>query len=485
MKKIILWIIISTIWLFWLSFAENFLNLWDFLTVYFEWIGQEVPESWQYIEVKYDNVRRNSELYKSLQKWIYMDIFPNIKWQLPIEEYLTQEKVVWLLNIKDNRKFNYKRWEKINLDWTKYMIYQWDKINVSNDKKEIINKVFKDIQQKLDENYIYPKEINQNQMDYWAIQWYIDAINDPYTVFFPPKEAKNFDDSLNGSFEWIWAYIDMIRPWIIIISSPLKNSPAEKYWVKAWDIIVKVWNHKITKDTSTQELVDWIKWPAWTFVDITVKRWDQEKILKIKREKIILPNIEYELMEWWNCYVSINQFNSKSRNQFKKAINYFQDKSCEKYIFDVRNNPGGVLDDVWYILNYFVPDGKSTVNIKYKNIELEMVSNNSTPKLSDENIVVLINWGSASASEIFAGVIKDYLPNSILLGTKSFGKGSVQNLVEYTDGSMFKYTVAKRFTGRSKTNIDLQWIEPDLKLEDDIETEMDEVLEVAKIYKFR
>ncbi len=485
MKKSLILLLFSFIWFLGTSFANNFLTLWDFLTVYFEWISQKVPESWEYIDIKYDNVKKNSELYKSLQKWIYMNLFPNINWELPIDRYLTQEKVVLLLNIKDNRKFNYEKWERIDLDWTKYIISQWKKINISEDKEKTIENVFEDIKEKLNRNYIYPKEINQNQMDYWAIQWYIDAINDPYTVFFPPKEAKNFEDTLEWEFEWIWAYIEMLKPWVIIISAPIKNSPAEKYWAKAWDIIIKVWNHEIKKNTSTQELVDWIKWPAWTFVDITVKRWDQEKILKIKREKIILPNIEYEILEWWNCYTSINQFNSKSRSQFKKAINYFQDKKCEKYIFDVRNNPWWVLDDVWHMLNYFIPDWESAVKIKYRNMELEMLANGYTQKLYNKNIIVLINWGSASASEIFAWVIKDYVPNSILLWTKSFGKWSVQNLVEYTDGSMFKYTVAKRFTGKSKKNIDLEWIEPDLKLEDNIETQMDEVLEVAKIYKFK
>lgn len=485
MKKIILSIIVSAVWILWISTAWNFLTLGDFLTIYFEWIGSEIPESWKYINVKYNNVSKNSELYKSLQKWIYMNMFPNIDWDLPINEYLTQEKMVWLLKFKDNRNFEYKKWEKINLEWIKDMVYEWSKINVTEDKINITDKIFDDIKNKLKENYIYPNNMNENQMKYWAIQWYIDAINDTYTVYFPPEEAKTFEESLDWTFEWIGAYIDMTKPWVIIITSPIKDSPAEKYWAKAWDIILKVWNNELKKDTSVTELINWIKWPSGTYVNILVKRAYQEKLLKIKRWKISLPNIEYELLDWGNCYVSINQFNRQSRYQFKEAINYFENKECKKYIFDVRNNPGWVLDDVWYMLNYFVPTWDTAVLVKYKDDEWKMIASNKTQKLIDQNIIVLINWWSASASEIFAWVIKDYVKNSILLGTKSFGKWSVQNLLEYTDGSMLKYTIAKRYTWKSERNIDLEWIEPDLELEDNIKTEMDEVLEVAKIYNFK
>jgi carboxyl-terminal processing protease len=137
------------------------------------------------------------------------------------------------------------------------------------------------------------------------------------------------------------------------------------------------------------------------------------------------------------------------------------------------------------ILDYFVPWWEAIATIKYKNMEQDIVARNNTKKLLDKNMIVLINKGSASASEIFAGVVKDYVKNTILLWTKTFGKGSVQSLVEYTDGSMLKYTVAKRFTGWSKKNINLEWISPDLKLEDDPKTARDEILEVAKVYKFR
>jgi len=333
MKKILITLLVAWLSFVSLSFAENFLNLWDFLTIYFEWVSEEIPESWEYIGVKYQDINENSELYRSLQKWIYLDIFPNIEWELPVTEYLSQEKVVWLLNIKQKINFNHTKWEKVTSEWTNYMIQQWQKINVSSNRKDVTEKIFENLKLKLKDNYIYPREINQRHMEYWAIQWYIDAIDDKYTVFFPPEKAKIFDDSLNGSFEWIGAYIDMIKPGVIIIAAPLKDSPAEKYGAKAGDIILKAGDNEVTKKTSKKELISWIKWPEWTYINILVKRWNQEKLLKIKRWKIILPNIEYEVLEWNNCYVSINQFNWQSRSQFRDAMTAFETQECEKYIF--------------------------------------------------------------------------------------------------------------------------------------------------------
>ncbi|HRX63740.1 MAG TPA: S41 family peptidase [Candidatus Absconditabacterales bacterium] len=467
-----------------ISSAQNFLNFGEFLTVYFEGISEDVPNTWKYIDVEYDNVRKGTALYQSLQKGIYMDLFPNLDQDLPTDKYLTQDFVTKFLSTKTDNKFNAEKGEKIDTERTKYMIEQSKKSSVGNTRSQIGQNLLNDIIDRLDENYIYPNDISSTKLEYGAIQGYVEAIGDPYTVFFPPKEAKNFEDSLEGEFEGIGAYIEMLKPGVIIISAPIKNSPAEKYGAKAGDVILKVGNNEVDENTSMTDLVNWIKGPSGTFVDIEVLRDGEIKELKIKRDKIVLPNIEYELLDGGNCYMSINQFNVQSRAQFRDAINYFEENNCSKYIFDVRNNPGGGLEDVSYMLDYFVPSSKNIAMIKYKNNESTIQASSLTRKVMDKDVIVLINGGSASASEIFAGVIKDYVEDSLLLGTKTFGKGSVQNLIEYTDGSMFKYTTAKWYTGLSKKNIDGEGIKPDLKLEDNPDTEMDEVLEVAKIYKF-
>lgn len=146
-----------------------------------------------------------------------------------------------------------------------------------------------------------------------------------------------------------------------------------------------------------------------------------------------------------------------------------KDTSGGKLIIDLRNNPGGSLDEVASMLNYFVPKGQSVVHIKYKNTVSDMQSEGQNLiDLSKRKIVILINEGSASASEIMTGTIKDYLGDNVrIVGEKSYGKGSVQSLDAYTDGSSFKYTIAKWFTGKTQTGIDGTGIKPDIEVKFD------------------
>ena len=485
MKKIFLSFVILIFGLVSFSFAERVLNMWEFLTIYFEWISKDIPESWKYIDVKYKNIGRSTPLYQSLQKGIYLDIFPNLNQELAKEKIIKQEHVVKLLQAKIKKDFKFEKWKDITVDWTKYMIDYTQKEYVWNKWLETAQLILDDVISRLDQEYIFEKNFDKEKLWYGAIKWYVDALWDPYTVFMTPSEAKTFGEDLEWSFEWIGAQLEMKWDWNFVIISPLKNSPAEKYWVLAWDIILKVDDKEVKNNTSLNELISWIKWPAETFVKLNIKRGNEIKILNIKRWKIILANVDHELLEWLNCYISIAQFNYQTMIQFKNAINFFENKKCDKYIMDVRNNPGWDLNVVSNMLDYFVSPWETIATIKYKNMEQDIVASNNTKKILDKNMIVLINKGSASASEIFAWVIKDYVKNTILLWTQTFGKWSVQSVVEYTDGSMLKYTVAKRFTGWSKKNINLEWISPDLRLEDDPKTARDEVLDVAKIYKFK
>lgn len=484
MKKVILWFFLSLFIFSSFSFAEKVLNMWEFLTVYFEGISQDMPESWKYIDVKYQNVKKNTPLYQSLQKGIYLDVFPNLSLELPWDKILKQEHMAKLLQAKTKKEFQYEKWKEINIERTKYMIEYSRKEYVGNRWLDSAQLILDYIIDRLNENYIFDKEIKNEELWYGAIKWYVDALWDPYTTFMPPNEAKVFGEELLWSFEWIGAQVEMKGAWIFVIVSPLKNSPAEKYWLKAGDIIVKVGNNLVGKNTNLTELVSWIKWPEWSFIRIDVKRNDEIRSLNIKREKIVLKNVEYELLSWQNCYIDIAQFNHQSAIQFYDAINFFENKSCNKYIMDLRNNPGGDLNVVTSILDYFVAWEEAIVTIKYKNFEENILANKNTKKIGDKNTIVLINEWSASASEVFAGVIKDYVKNSILLGKQSFGKWSVQSVIEYTDGSMLKYTIAKRLTGKSKTNIDWKWLKPDIEI-DSNNSLKDEILEFAKNYKFK
>lgn len=467
----------------WISNAQDFLTLGEFLTIYWYGISQNIDNNWEWMKLKFDWLKKDSDIYKAIQKAVYMGYLPDMNVELPLSTYLTKNQTIKLLKVYNEWFSGYQNEEMVDTKWTIKLIESISN-NIEKKQKEIESKIFQDIQNKLKENYIYQDKLDQSNKNN-SIKDYIQDLKDDYTVFFPKNNAKEFTDSVNGKFEWIWAYIDELEPWKIIIESPIKWSPAEKSWLKAWDIILQVDNNIVNSGTSLSALINRVKWPAETYVKILIKRWNNDLSFKIKRWKIVVPNVEYKILEWNNCYMLINQFNQQSRMEFWEGIDFFGENSCDKYIFDVRNNPWWVLEDVWYMVNHFVPNEEIWISIKYKDKIVNMVANDETKKLFDKNIIVLINEWTASASEIFTLSIRDYVKNNIILWIKSFGKWSVQNLTEYSDWSILKYTVAKRYSGKSQTNIDKVWIIPDYKILDNVNTKEDELLEVAKMYKFK
>lgn len=201
-----------------------------------------------------------------------------------------------------------------------------------------------------------------------------------------------------------------------------------------------------------------------------VKRDAGEFDFTITRAKITINYVEYKKLDTGDQYIKITTFGAGVKDAFVQTLTAIsKDPSSGKIIIDLRNNPGGSLDEVAAMLNYFVPKGQSVVHIKYKNTVSEMQSEGQDLiDLSRRKIIILINGGSASASEIMTGTIKDYLGENVrIVGEKSYGKGSVQSLDTYTDGSSFKYTIAKWFTGRTQTGIDGVGIKPDIEVKFD------------------
>jgi carboxyl-terminal processing protease len=224
-----------------------------------------------------------------------------------------------------------------------------------------------------------------------------------------------------------------------------------------------------------------IKWPKWTAVKLKVRRWDKEIDFTVTREKIIVENIESKILNNNYCYMAIHMFSFWIDRDFD--LNIWKLKDCTKYVFDVRNNPGWWLKEVSDMLWYFVPTWETTVSIKdrYGTEDLKAINK---PFKINKNVIVLINWWSASASEIFAWTIKDYIPGTLLIWEKTFGKWSVQNIIDYVDGSMLKYTQAKRYTWKSKRNIDKEGIDSDIKIKDNPDTTNDEILDSIQKLNF-
>lgn len=278
-----------------------------------------------------------------------------------------------------------------------------------------------------------------------AIEGLAASYGDPYTVFFPPVEAKAFAETISGSFGGVGMEIG-VKDGILIVVAPLKGTPAEAAGIKAGDQIITI-DGKSTDGLSVDKAVGQIRGPIGTTVDITVVRGGKPLDIKIVRATIQVPETEDGLDEKSGVYhIALYEFTSNSANLFDQAFERFKNSGSRKLVIDLRGNPGGYLDSSVDIASHFLPKGANIVTEDFGGKE----ENNVHTSLgyfdvpSGTKIVVLIDGGSASASEILAGALKDNRA-ATLIGTKSFGKGSVQTLLDLGGGSL-KVTVARWIT---------------------------------------
>lgn len=357
-----------------------------------------------------------------------------------------------------------------------------EKISGIENKKSQINDVdfavFWDTWKKIEEKYVDRKHINKEDMVFGAISGMVDSLGDPYTTFFKPEPAKIFKEDVNGSFSGIGAEIGF-RKGVLTIISPLKDSPAENAGIKTGDIIVKV-DDKTTMDMSLEEAVSNIRGKKGTDVILTIAREDGDefKEITITRNTIKIPTIEKELKNEKVGYIKLYNFTGNASNEFKNSIRALLADGADKFIIDLRNNPGGFLDAAIDTASTVVPRGEI--------ITIESFGNGKGQKeyrsrgyslLENIPLVVLINEGSASASEIFAGAVKG--KNKVkIVGKKSFGKGSVQEVVDITEDTFLKVTIAKWLTPDG-ASIQDGGITPDVE----VDILKDEVKEDAQLNK--
>lgn len=468
MKKYLI-VLLSLFCYFWFSIAAN-LNLNDFLTIYFEWVNVKLKQNsdldiWlnrEKINVKYTNVQKNTNLYKALQKGIYLWLFPNTSTELPLDKYITQDVFIQLQKTQSEINIRYNKWNLIDSDWIKTAVD--DTVSYLIKKYKNIDSILEDVKYRLENESLYWTSVNFNNCS--SISWCMWLIKDDFMEYYTPDEAKNLYEDLEWHFVWIWAYIGTDWSWLFWISDLMAGWPAEKAGLLPWDIFVQIDNHYVTKNSNTTEISNWIKWKEWSNVIIKVKRWEALLTFTIKRESIILSNVEYEIL-WWNvCYMDINQFNSTSLTQFQAWIRNFVMNWCDVFMFDLRDNAWWELSTVVNMLNNFVEADSTIVEMKYANMTQDIVADSFSKKLNKKTVIVFGNWWTASASEIFLWAIKDYVKKSFFLWTKTYWKGTAQAVVDYEDGSALKYTVAKWYTGKSKTSIDWIWFSPDIVLRD-------------------
>ena len=347
--------------------------------------------------------------------------------------------------------------------------------------------LFWDAYNKLRQNFISPEKIDNQKILYGAIAGMTKSLGDPYTDFFNPDQAKMFNQDLLGSFEGIGVEVGTKKEQLTVIA-PLKGTPGDKAGLKAGDLIIKI-NSKNTSDMSEQEAVNNIRGKKGTEVILTIFRdgWNQTKEIKIIRDTIKVNSIDWELKDGDIAYISIHQFDQSLSADFKKISFQILDSPAKKIILDLRNNPGGYLEVSQDIASWFLKSGQVvTIEDFGKNKNSQQYKAQGNNIFVDYPMVILINKGAASAAEILAGALRDNR-NIQLVGEKSFGKGSVQKLVELNDGESFiKITIAKWLTpkGNSISEVGLS---PDVKiditdndLKVDKDSQLDKAIEIIK-----
>ena len=342
--------------------------------------------------------------------------------------------------------------------------------------------IFWEVWQKIKDNYLRDKEINDQQMTYGAVRGMVDSLKDPYTIFLPPDDAKKFQEDLSGDFGGIGAEIG-IRNDILTVIAPLKNSPSEKAGLRAGDKILKI-GDKGTDGMNINEAVKIIRGPKGTEIALTILRNgdDKTKEIKIIRNTIQVPTAEWKVVGNNLVHLQLFNFNENAPQKFFETIKEIQEKAPETkgIILDVRNNPGGFLEAAINIAGWFLPPDSVVATEEFRSGKKDIFKTSGNGTFKEFPVIVLINQGSASASEILAGALRD--GRSIkLIGEKTFGKGTVQELQQLSGGSNLKITVAHWLLPKGDL-IDKNGIKPDfeVKISDkDIEAKKDTQLEKA------
>lgn len=347
----------------------------------------------------------------------------------------------------------------------------------------------------LEEKYVGATTTSNQDKIYGAMQGLVDSLGDPYTVYFPPEEAEMFESDLSGSFGGVGMEVGK-KDNILTVIAPLKDSPAEKAGIKTGDKILKI-NDEITNDMSVDKAVKLIRGPKGSIIRLTIitSGSSNPKEVSITRDTIVVPTIQTEikpgspttdsstgLRKDGIFVVRLFSFTATSPTLFRNALRDFIKSGSHKLVLDLRGNPGGYLDAAVDMASWFLPAGKVIVT--------EDFGKNSSPKayrskgynVFNDNLkmIILVDGGSASASEILAGALKEHKVAQ-LVGTKTFGKGSVQELVKITQDTSLKVTIARWLTPNG-INLSKNGLEPDFVVEvtqKDIEIKKDAQMEKA------
>lgn len=332
----------------------------------------------------------------------------------------------------------------------------------------------------LKEKHVDNSKLDAQKLVYGAINGMLKATDDPYSNFFDPKQSKDFSESIGGSFDGIGVELG-IKDGILTVVAPLDGSPAQKAGIRSGDKILKV-GGKAIADLTSDEAIGLIRGKKGTKVIITVLHQGENdtKDIEVLRDTIEVRSVDVSFKDGDIAYLRISQFSENTDKEFDTAMNKIIAQKSKGIILDLRDDPGGLLDKAVNIASRMIPEKQVVVSEENNVGKKDSLYTLGGDKLSSIPVVVLINQGSASASEILAGALKDDR-QSVLVGEKSFGKGCVQELISLPGGSSVKITVAKWLTPHGDYIMD-KGISPDYEVsltKDDFENKRDPQLDKA------
>ncbi|MFV0577384.1 MAG: S41 family peptidase [Fusobacterium ulcerans] len=324
-------------------------------------------------------------------------------------------------------------------------------------------KELSDIMDILNENYVGEKKIDKKILLQGAVKGMLESLDDPHSNYFTKSELESFKEDLKGTYVGVGMVVQKRVNEPLTVVSPIEDGPAFKVGVKPKDKIIAI-DGEATYKLTSEESVKKLKGEPNTKVKVTVYReaTKETKDIEIERAVVELKYVKHRMLDDKIGYLRLTQFGENVYPDVKKAMEDLQKNNMKALVFDLRSNPGGALDQAIKISSMFLKEGR-VVSVKSKE-GAEQVSNREGKYYGDFPLVILINGGSASASEIVAGAIKDN-KRGILVGEKSFGKGSVQTLIPLPDGDGMKLTIAKYYTP-SGISIHGKGIEPDVVVEE-------------------
>tara|TARA_B100001250_G_scaffold246324_1_gene211775 strand:+ start:333 stop:1472 length:1140 start_codon:yes stop_codon:yes gene_type:complete len=334
--------------------------------------------------------------------------------------------------------------------------------STSNAENDIYKKIdlFSEVLEKINKEYV--EDVNQSDAMDAAINGVLQSL-DPYSAYMSPELFENMQTETSGEFGGLGIEVGMEHG-VVKVISPLDNSPASRVGVKAGDYIVKI-NDIQVQGKSLSEAVDIMRGPVGSDIEITVRRRGVKKALTftITREIIKIASVKSRIIDKKTGYLRLTSFNENSADQIKKEIKKFKKNSYIKnYILDLRNNPGGLLSQAIKITDFFLDNGEIVSTKSKRKRENRKWFAKKGDILKNETIIVLINYGSASAAEIVAGALKDH-KRAILIGENTYGKGSVQSIIPLQNDGAIRLTVSKYYLPSGKSISEIG-VTPDFKV---------------------